>query len=61
MLITMLVARFKEREEGSRPLASADLPPLLPPRTMQARFKELEKTRLELDSRRRTVADMSNK
>ena len=29
--------------------------------SLQARFKELENTRLELDSRRRTVADMSTK
>jgi hypothetical protein len=27
----------------------------------QARFRDLEKTRLELDSRRRTVTDMSSK
>ena len=31
---------------------------LLPP---QARFRELESTRLELDSRRRTVAELSHK
>ena len=45
----------------ARPLPNASFCPMPLSAARQARFRDLEKTRLELDSRRRTVTDMSSK